>query len=93
MMMMMMFFFLDLPTLSVTENTVATGYRSLGRCPGFSCGSTPNRLLGPWDGARGFPADPHPKPHIARQLGAPGSLADVITLSFTASPSFNLCNP
>ena len=30
-----------------------TGFRSLGRCPGFSCGShTPNRLLGSWDGAR-----------------------------------------
>ena len=34
----------------------------LGRCPGFSCGShTPNRLLGPWDGAQGFRAD-NPKP-------------------------------
>ena len=36
--------------------------RFLGRCPGFSCGShTPNRLLGPWDGAQGFRAgDPKP---------------------------------
>ena len=54
------------PSDVVGELTVATRYRSLGRCPGFSCGShTPNRLLGPWDGARGFRAD-HPKPHPLR---------------------------
>ena len=63
---MMMFFFAR-PTLSVRtrkqlQSRKVAGYRSLGRCPGFSCGShTPNRLLGPWDGARGFRADPHPK--------------------------------
>ena len=41
----------------------------LGRRPGSSCGShTPNRLLGFWDGVRGFHADSTPKPHFAARV-------------------------
>ena len=48
-------FFFARPTLSVRtrkqlQSRKVARYWSLGRCPGFSCGShIPNRLLGPYD--------------------------------------------
>ena len=74
------FFFFARPTLSVrSENSLVAAIarcRSLGRCPGFSCGShTPNRLLGYRDGARVFRAD-HLKP---RRFASSGSLRMILS--------------
>ena len=57
----------ELKTVGVAE---CEKCRLLRRCPGFPRGShTQNRLLGPWDGARGFPADLTPRTALCR-MGA-----------------------
>ena len=39
------FFSFAYPTLSGSEGTVVTGFRSLGRCPGFSCGNPVMKMM------------------------------------------------
>ena len=88
------FFFWDLRHCRLKTVNVAECEKSRfwGRCPGFSRGShTPNRLLGRWDGARGFPADPTPQTAVCppTSLGAL-SLFNVAKRSHPQRMTFSL---